>query len=93
MFVVSSRDELNAFTRRRPSLTSREIQQSTGLPTSGVQRLVTNLVANGFLDRAVGRFRISVRMAYWAAAAAKDVDALVEHAERITRALGGRFPS
>ncbi|ASR37330.1 IclR family transcriptional regulator [Prauserella marina] len=67
---------LNAFTLKRPSLTLREIQQSTGLPTSTVQRLVTNLVANGFLDRSEEGFRIGVRMAYWAAAAAKDLDVL-----------------
>ncbi|TKG71018.1 IclR family transcriptional regulator [Prauserella endophytica] len=67
---------LNAFTLKRPSLTLREIQQSTGLPASTVQRLVTNLVANGFLDRADDGFRIGVRMAYWAAAAAKDFDVL-----------------
>jgi DNA-binding IclR family transcriptional regulator len=67
---------LNAFTLRRPSLTLREIQQSTGLPTSTVQRLVTNLVANGFLDRVEDRLRIGVRMAFWAAAAAKDFDIL-----------------
>ncbi|CAM3895465.1 helix-turn-helix domain-containing protein [Kibdelosporangium persicum] len=42
---------LNAFTLQRPDLTLREIQQSTGLPASTVQRLVTNLVVNGFLDR------------------------------------------
>jgi DNA-binding IclR family transcriptional regulator len=67
---------LNAFTLKQPSLTLREIQQSTGLPTSTVQRLVTNLVANGFLDRVEDRFRIGVRMAFWAAAAAKDFDVL-----------------
>lgn len=67
---------LNAFTLSRPELTLREIQQSTGLPQSTVQRLVTNLVAHGFLDRAEDRFRIGVRMAYWGAAAGKDLDVL-----------------
>ncbi|MFC3998918.1 IclR family transcriptional regulator [Nocardiopsis sediminis] len=67
---------LNAFTLHRPSLTLREIQQETGLPTSTVQRLVTNLVAHGFLDRADDRIRIGARMAYWAAAGTKDLDVL-----------------
>ncbi|MFC7328028.1 IclR family transcriptional regulator [Marinactinospora rubrisoli] len=67
---------LNAFTLHRPSLTLREIQQSTGLPASTVQRLVTNLVAHGFLDRSDDRIRIGARMAYWAAAGTKDLDVL-----------------
>ncbi|MFI5609306.1 IclR family transcriptional regulator [Amycolatopsis sp. NPDC051903] len=67
---------LNAFTLREPALTLRDIQQATGLPSSTVQRLVTNLVAHGFLDRAGDRFRIGVKMAYWAAAAAREVDVL-----------------
>lgn len=67
---------LNAFTLARPSLSLREIQQQTGLPASTVQRLVTNLVAHGFLDRSEDTFRIGVKMAYWAAAAAKDLDIL-----------------
>ncbi|MEU0841394.1 IclR family transcriptional regulator [Streptomyces sp. NPDC005962] len=67
---------LNAFTLARPSMSLREIQQQTGLPASTVQRLVTNLVAHGFLDRSEDTFRIGVKMAYWAAAAAKDLDIL-----------------
>ncbi|NIL76640.1 MULTISPECIES: IclR family transcriptional regulator [Nocardiaceae] len=67
---------LDAFSFDRPSLTLGEIQQSTGIPTSTVQRLVTNLVAQGFLDRAGDRIRIGVRMAYWAATATKDLDVL-----------------
>jgi DNA-binding IclR family transcriptional regulator len=67
---------LNAFTLARPAMSLREIHEETGLPTSTVQRLVTNLVANGFLDRADDKVRIGVRMAHWAAAAAKDLDVL-----------------
>jgi DNA-binding IclR family transcriptional regulator len=67
---------LNAFTLRQPSLTLRDIQQVTSIPASTVQRLVTNLVANGFLDRTGDRFRIGVRMAYWAAAAARELDVI-----------------
>ncbi|QRP44403.1 IclR family transcriptional regulator [Amycolatopsis sp. FDAARGOS 1241] len=67
---------LNVFTLREPALTLREIQRATGIPSSTVQRLATNLVAHGFLDRAGDRFRIGVKMAYWAAAAAREVDVL-----------------
>ncbi|OZF00887.1 IclR family transcriptional regulator [Rhodococcoides fascians] len=67
---------LDAFSFDRPSLTLGEIQQATGLPTSTVQRLVTNLVQQGFLDRSGDRIRIGVRMSYWAATAAKDLDVL-----------------
>ncbi len=69
-------DILDAFTLHQPSLTLRELQQKTGLPQSTVQRLVTNLVAHGFLDRAGDGFRLGVRMAYWGAAAGKDLDVL-----------------
>lgn len=67
---------LDAFSFDRPSMTLGEIQQTTGLPTSTVQRLVTNLVSQGFLDRSGDRIRIGVRMAYWAATAVKDLDVL-----------------
>lgn len=67
---------LDAFSFDRPSMTLGEIQQTTGLPTSTVQRLVTNLVQQGFLDRGGDRIRIGVRMAYWAATATKDLDVL-----------------
>lgn len=67
---------LDAFSLTRPVLTLGEIQQATGLPTSTVQRLVTNMVAQGLLDRAGDQIRIGVRMAYWAAPAVKGVDVL-----------------
>ncbi len=67
---------LDAFSLARPALTLGEIQQSTGLPTSTVQRLVTNMVAHGLLDRVGDRIRVGVRMAYWAAPAVKGVDVL-----------------
>jgi len=67
---------LNVFTLRQPSLTLRDIQQATGIPPSTVQRLVTNLVTHGFLDRTGDRLRIGVKMAYWAAAAARELDVL-----------------
>ncbi len=67
---------LDAFTLTRPEMTLGEIQQATGLPTSTVQRLVSNMAAQGLLDRKGDRIRIGVRMSYWAATALKDLDVL-----------------
>jgi DNA-binding IclR family transcriptional regulator len=67
---------LDAFTLSSPSLSLGEIQQATGLPTSTVQRLVSNMVAQGLLDREGDQIRIGVRMSYWAATAIKDLDVL-----------------
>lgn len=67
---------LDAFSLERPSLTLGEIRDATGFPTSTVQRLVTNMVALGFLDRQGDQVRIGVKMAYWAAPAVKGVDVL-----------------
>ncbi|AGF71163.1 IclR family transcriptional regulator [Corynebacterium halotolerans] len=64
---------LDAFTLTRPTLTLGEIREATGMPTSTVQRLVTNLVAQGFLDREDDSFRIGMKMAYWAAPATRGV--------------------
>lgn len=67
---------LDAFSLTRPELTLAEIRKSTGLPTSTVQRLVGNLVSNGFLDRAGDGFRVGVKMSYWAAPATHGVEIL-----------------
>ncbi|MEQ3550125.1 IclR family transcriptional regulator [Pseudonocardia nematodicida] len=67
---------LDAFTLQRPVLGLGELQRQTGLPASTVQRLVSNMVAEGLLDRAGDGVRIGVRMAYWAGAAARGVDLL-----------------
>jgi DNA-binding IclR family transcriptional regulator len=67
---------LDAFSLARPSMTLGEIQQATGLPTSTVQRLVSNMVAQRLLDRAGDQVRIGTRMAFWAAPAMKDLDIL-----------------
>jgi DNA-binding IclR family transcriptional regulator len=67
---------LDAFTLAKPSMTLGELQQATGLPTSTVQRLVSNMAAQGFLDRAGDQIRIGTRMAFWAAPAMKDLDIL-----------------
>lgn len=67
---------LDAFSFDNPSLTLGEIQRATGIPTSTVQRLVSNMVSQGFLDRNGDQIRIGARMAFWAATATKDLDVL-----------------
>jgi DNA-binding IclR family transcriptional regulator len=69
-------DILDAFSLRRPELTLTEIREATGLPTSTAQRLVGNLVANGFLDRVGDRYRVGLKMSFWAAPASQDLDRL-----------------
>lgn len=67
---------LDAFSLERPVLTIGQLREASGLPASTVQRLVTNLVDEGFLDRAQGGLRIGVRVAYWAAAGAVGAEIL-----------------
>ncbi|HSU71321.1 MAG TPA: IclR family transcriptional regulator [Micrococcaceae bacterium] len=67
---------LDSFSLTRPALTLSEIRSSTGYPTSTVQRLVANLVAEEFLDRDGDRFRIGVNFAYWAAPATRGLNEL-----------------
>lgn len=67
---------LDAFSLERPTLTLREIRDSTGLPASTVQRLVANMVWAGLLERADDQVRIGLRMTYWAAPALKALDAI-----------------
>ena len=77
LLVLSKITEiLDAFSLTRPSMTLGEIHQATGLPTSTVQRLVSNLVAQEFLDRTGDQIRIGVKMAFWAATATKGLDVL-----------------
>jgi DNA-binding IclR family transcriptional regulator len=67
---------LDAFSLANPVLSLSEIRTATGFPTSTVQRLVSNLVAEGFLDRDGDRYRIGARMAYWAAPASRGINRL-----------------
>ncbi|MCV7409044.1 IclR family transcriptional regulator [Mycobacterium florentinum] len=67
---------MDAFTLSEPELTLGEIRARTGYPTSTVQRLVANLVAEEFLDRVGDRFRIGARIAYWAAPVASSMGLL-----------------
>lgn len=69
-------DILDVFSLSRPELTLAEIREATGLPTSTVQRLIGNLVDQGFLDRTSNGIRVGVRMAYWAAPASHGMEIL-----------------
>lgn len=57
---------LDVFTLAHPLRTMGEIRAATGMPASTTHRLVSNLVDHGFLERVGERYRIGVRMAYWA---------------------------
>jgi DNA-binding IclR family transcriptional regulator len=65
---------LDAFSLSNPVLSLSDIREYTGMPTSTVQRLVTNLVSQGFLDREEDSYRIGMRMAYWAAPATRGME-------------------
>lgn len=67
---------LDAFTLAHPELTLADIRDRTGLPTSTVQRLVANLVEQGFLDRSLAGYRIGLRMAHWAGPSTAGMDVL-----------------
>ena len=67
---------LDAFSLSRPVLSLSDIREFTGMPTSTVQRLVTNLTSQGFLDREEDAYRIGMRMAYWAAPATRGMEVI-----------------
>lgn len=67
---------LDSFSLRQPVLSLSDIRVATGMPTSTVQRLVANLVGQGFLDRDGDAFRIGMKMAYWAAPATRGKEVL-----------------
>jgi DNA-binding IclR family transcriptional regulator len=77
---------LDAFALTKPELSLTEIRSATGLPASTTQRLVANLVSAGFLDRRDDRYRVGVRMSYWAAPAAQ-CDDMVDVVQPVLRAL------
>ncbi|MDQ0079270.1 IclR family transcriptional regulator [Arthrobacter oryzae] len=67
---------LDAFSLSRPVLSLSDIREATGMPNSTVQRLVTNLTSQGFLDREEDAYRIGMRMAFWAAPATRGMEVL-----------------
>ncbi|MEN3265447.1 IclR family transcriptional regulator [Pseudonocardia sp.] len=58
---------LRSFTVEQPELTLQQITRMTGLPASTCQRLVRNLVVEGFLDRDDEVYRIGLDFVRWAA--------------------------
>lgn len=58
---------LASFTIERPELTLQQITRATGLPQSTCQRLVQNLVREGFLDRDEDRYRVGLGLVQRAA--------------------------
>lgn len=67
---------LETFTLQRRALTLSEIQRATGMPRSTVQRLVSNMVSQGFLDKSGDQVLVGTKMRVWAAAATRDLDFL-----------------
>lgn len=57
---------LNCFSIESPEPTLQQIARATGLPASTCQRLVQNMVHEGFLDRDGDRYRIGLRLVQWA---------------------------
>jgi IclR family transcriptional regulator, acetate operon repressor len=61
------RQVLECFAIDTPAMTLQQITRATGLPPSTCQRLVLNLVREGFLDRDEDRYRIGLGLVRWAA--------------------------
>jgi DNA-binding IclR family transcriptional regulator len=60
-------DILDCFSLEEPEPTLQQIVRSTGLPASTCQRLVQNMVREGFLDRDGDQYRIGIRLVRWSA--------------------------
>jgi DNA-binding IclR family transcriptional regulator len=56
---------LDCFSVESPEPTLQQIARGTGLPSSTCQRLVQNMVREGFLDRDGDRYRIGMRLVQW----------------------------
>jgi DNA-binding IclR family transcriptional regulator len=56
---------LDCFSVENPEPTLQQIVRGTGLPSSTCQRLVQNMVREGFLDRDGDRYRIGMRFVQW----------------------------
>jgi len=80
------RQILECFTIEQPDLSLQQITKATGLPNSTSQRLVHNLVREGFLDRDEDRYRIGLGLVRWAAPGSVGLD-LVQIARPVLRRL------
>ncbi|MFE4541097.1 IclR family transcriptional regulator [Arthrobacter sp. NPDC056727] len=65
---------LDCFSVAEPEPTLQQIIRQTRLPSSTCQRLVQNMVREGFLDREGDRYRIGIGMVRWAAPGTMGLD-------------------
>lgn len=65
---------LNCFSIESPEPTLQEITRKTGLPSSTCQRLVQNMVREGFLDREGDHYRVGLGLVRWATAGTVGLD-------------------
>jgi DNA-binding IclR family transcriptional regulator len=86
LVLAKARQILDCFTLADPTLTLPRITRSTGLPPSTCQRLVHNLVREGFLDRDADRYRIGLALVRWAAPGTLGLD-LVQATGPVLRRL------
>jgi IclR family acetate operon transcriptional repressor len=80
------RQILECFTVATPSMSLQQITRATGLPPSTCQRLVHNLVREGFLDRDEDRYRIGLALVRWSAPGTLGLD-LVQLTRPVLQAL------
>jgi DNA-binding IclR family transcriptional regulator len=80
------RQVLDCFALAEPELTLQQLTRKTGLPASTCQRLVHNLVREGFLDRDEDRYRIGLGLVRWAAPGTLGLD-LVQLTRSVLRQL------
>lgn len=77
---------LDCFTPDSPEPTLQQLARQTGLPSSTCQRLVQNLVHEGYLDRDGDRYRIGIRLVRWASTGTTGMD-IVQLTKPILRNL------
>ncbi|MHA7294291.1 IclR family transcriptional regulator [Arthrobacter sp. HLT1-21] len=65
---------LDCFTPDNPEPTLQQLARGTGLPSSTCQRLVQNMVREGYLDRDGDRYRIGIRLVRWASTGTSGMD-------------------
>lgn len=65
---------LDCFTPDSPEPSLQQLARQTGLPSSTCQRLVQNMVREGYLDRDGDRYRIGIRMVRWASTGTSGMD-------------------
>jgi DNA-binding IclR family transcriptional regulator len=67
---------LDCFSVQAPELTLLQIIKATGLPSSTCQRLVQDLVLEGFLDRDNDSYRIGIGLVRWSAPGTLGMDSV-----------------